>query len=74
MFPPNAVQPLADATMLQINVIALFFGFGVIIAGEKGKLAGSIVESLSEISIKVMGIIIKFYPIGVFGLCECHGT
>ena len=60
--------------MLQINVIALFFGFGVIIAGEKGKLAGSIVESLSEISIKVMGIIIKSYPIGVFGLCECHGT
>ena len=60
--------------MLQINVIALFFGFGVIIAGEKGKLAGSIVESLSEISIKVMGIIIKFSPIGAFGLCECHGT
>ena len=54
--------------MLQIIVIALFFGFGVIIAGEKGKLAGSVIESFSEVSIKVMGIIIKFSPIGVFGL------
>ena len=68
IFPSNAVQPLADATMLQIIVIALFFGFGVIIAGEKGKLAGSVIESFSEVSIKVMGIIIKFSPIGVFGL------
>lgn len=68
IFPSNAVQPLADATMLQIIVIALFFGFGVIIAGEKGKMAGSVIESFSEVSIKVMGIIIKFSPIGVFGL------
>lgn len=68
IFPSNAVQPLADATMLQIIVIALFFGFGIIAAGEKGRLAGQVVESLSEVCIKVMGMIIKLSPIGVFGL------
>ena len=30
IFPSNAFQPLADATMLQVIVIALFFGFGII--------------------------------------------
>lgn len=68
IFPSNAIQPLADATMLQIIVIALFFGFGIILAGEKGKVAGSVVESFSEVCIKVMGVIIKLSPIGVFGL------
>lgn len=68
IFPSNAIQPLAEATMLQIIVIALFFGFGIILAGEKGKMAGAVVESFSEVCIKVMGVIIKLSPIGVFGL------
>lgn len=68
IFPSNAIQPLAEATMLQIIVIALFFGFGIILAGEKGKLAGELVESISEVCIKVMGVIIRLSPIGVFGL------
>ena len=53
---------------LQIIVIALFFGFGVIIAGEKGKLAGSVIESFLRGIDQGLGIIIKFSPIGVFGL------
>ena len=36
IFPSNAFQPLADATMLQVIVIALFFGFGIIAVGGKG--------------------------------------
>ena len=68
IFPSNAIQPMAEATMLQIIVIALFFGFGIILAGEKGKMAGAVVESFSEVCIKVMGVIIKLSPIGVFGL------
>lgn len=36
IFPSNAVQPLASATMLQVIVISLFLGFGVLLAGEKG--------------------------------------
>lgn len=68
IFPSNAVQPLADATMLQVIVIALFFGFGIILAGEKGRVAGEFVESFSEVCIKIMGVIIRLSPIGVFAL------
>lgn len=68
IFPSNAVQPLANATMLQVIVIALFFGFGIIVAGEKGRVAKDVVDSFSEVSFKVMEMIIKLSPIGVFAL------
>lgn len=68
IFPSNAVGPLAEATMLQIIVIALFFGFGIILAGEKGRAAADFVDSFTEVCLKIMGMIIKLSPIGVFAL------
>lgn len=68
IFPSNAVTPLANATMLQVIVIALFFGFGIILAGDKGAIAGNVVESFAEVSFKIMEMIIRISPIGVFAL------
>lgn len=68
IFPSNFFQPLVSASMLQIIVIALFFGFGVILAGEKGKAAEAVINSLAEVSFKVMGMIIQLSAIGVFAL------
>ena len=68
IFPSNAVAPLASATMLQVIVIAIFFGFGIILAGEKGKPAGAVVDSFAEVSFKIMDLIIRLSPIGVFAL------
>ena len=45
MFPSNIIQPLANATMLQVIVIAILFGFGIILAGEKGEVAARVVDS-----------------------------
>lgn len=68
IFPSNAVLPLAEGNMLQVIVIALFFGFGIILAGEKGTVAANFVESFAEVSTKMMQIIIRLSPIGVFAL------
>ena len=68
IFPSNIINPMLNATMLQVIAIALFFGFGIISAGEKGKIVGDFVESMSEVCIKIMGMIIKLSPVGVFGL------
>ena len=68
IFPSNAVAPLANATMLQVIVIAIFFGFGIILAGDKGKLAGDTIESFAEVSFKIMDMIIQLSAIGVFAL------
>ena len=65
VFPSNIIQPMAKASMLQVIVISLFFGFGILLAGEKGVLAGRVVESFNEVCMKVMDMIIRLSPIGV---------
>ena len=68
IFPSNFIVPMADATMLQVIVIAIFFGFGIIMAGKKGELLGQVIESLCEVSMVIMSMILKLSPIGVFCL------
>ena len=68
IFPSNFFQPMANANMLQVIVIALLFGFGIILAGEKGKAAQEFVDSFAEVCFKVMGMILQLSPIGVFAL------
>lgn len=68
IFPSNAVEPMVSANMLQVIVIALFFGFGVIAVDEKGKPFADFVESANAVSMFIMDAIIKLSPIGVFCL------
>ena len=68
IFPSNFFQPLAEANMLQVIVIAILFGFGIILAGEKGKAVQEFVDSGAEVCFKVMGMILNLSPIGVFAL------
>ncbi len=65
IFPSNAVEPLVSATMLQVIVIALFVGFGILMAGEKGRPAADVIESLNEVFLKIIDAILKLSPIGV---------
>ncbi len=68
IFPSNVIQPMTDASMLQIIVMAMFFGCGVLVSGEKGKLAGDCIRSFNEVTQCVMSFILKLSPIGVFCL------
>ena len=68
IFPSNAFAPLVNATMLQVIVIAMFYGFGIILAGEKGEMASKVVDSFAEVSFRVMDMIIQMSAIGVFAL------
>lgn len=54
--------------MLQVIVIALFFGFGIILAGDKGKPLADLINSLCDVSMIIMEMILKLSPIGVFCL------
>ncbi|MBP5313409.1 MAG: dicarboxylate/amino acid:cation symporter [Eggerthellaceae bacterium] len=68
IFPSNIIAPLANATMLQIIVIALLFGFGMVALGKKVKPVADFCNSMNDVCIKVMQWIIAIAPIGVFGL------
>ena len=68
IFPSNLWQSFTNADMLPVIVIALFFGAGILLAGEKGKGFGDWIESCYAVIMKVMEFIIKLTPIGVFCL------
>lgn len=68
IFPSNIIGPFAESTMLQVIVASLLFGFGIIAAGSRGEAFGRLAESISEVSIEIMEMILKLSPIGVFCL------
>lgn len=68
IFPSNIIAPLSNATMLQVIVMALLFGFGIILSGEKGDPLAQVIISLSDVSMVIMELILKLSPIGVFCL------
>lgn len=66
IFPSNMWKAFTDANMLQVIVIALFFGGAIMAAGEKGKLCRDIVSSFYSVIDRLMAFIISLSPIGVF--------
>ena len=68
IFPDNFFKPMVNADMLPVIVIAIFLGAGVLAAGEKGQKVGELVNCCFEVVMKIMMMIIRFTPIGVFCL------
>ena len=68
IFPSNVIQPMYESIMLQIIVIAIFLGFGIIIAGKKADPVKNLNDSLYEVFMVIMHGIIKLTPIAVFCL------
>ena len=69
IFPSNFVKPFADANMLQIIVASLLIGFALTMISEKfDNIDFQAVEIMNEICMKVMEMILRLSPIGVFCL------
>ena len=68
IFPPNAIDAMLKADMLQIIVFALFMGGGIIMAGERADGFYKFFDGMAEVCYKVVGMIMWFAPIGVFAL------
>ena len=66
IFPTNMWKSFTEANMLQVIVIALFFGGAIIAAGDRAKLTRDIVSSFYAVIEKLMAFIISLSPIGVF--------
>ena len=68
IFPSNMWSAFFNANMLQVIVIALALGAGILVTGEAAKPVVELVNSLNEIIMNVMLGVIKLTPIGVFCL------
>ena len=68
IFPSNMWSAFFNANMLQVIVIALALGAGILVTGEGAKPIIVLVNSANEIIMNVMMMVIKLTPIGVFCL------
>jgi Na+/H+-dicarboxylate symporter len=66
--PKNPIASLVEGNMLQIIFFAIFLGLGITMLGENGKTVYSFFEQLAEVMYKITCIVMRFAPIGVFGL------
>ena len=69
IFPSNFLKPFVEANMLQIIVASIIIGFALLLIKEKNDaLDFKLVDTLNDTFLKVMELIVKLSPIGVFCL------
>ncbi|MGD8671800.1 MAG: dicarboxylate/amino acid:cation symporter [Thiogranum sp.] len=69
MIPPNVIQAAADGQMLGLIVFSLLFGFFITrIDRDRGALLGSFWQGVADVMMGITDLIMKFAPLGVFGL------
>ena len=68
VFPSNILAPLVNANMLQIICIAILLGFGIILVGDQVDGLRNMIEQINLVFMKVMELILKLSPLGVFCL------
>lgn len=69
LIPQNPIQSMVEGEMMQIIVFALILGLAILaLPQDKTKNLRSIIETLAQAMIKMIGFVVKIIPLGVFGL------
>ena len=68
LIPTNPIGAMANGVVLQVIAFALFFGYAMTKAGEKGKAVLHFFEGFAETMYKLTGIVMEVAPYGVFAL------
>jgi aerobic C4-dicarboxylate transport protein len=56
-----------DGDLLQVLLLAVLFGFAMIHLGERGRPVMTVIESLSKVFFRMMGMIMRVAPFGALG-------
>ncbi|HPJ55737.1 MAG TPA: cation:dicarboxylase symporter family transporter, partial [Bacteroidales bacterium] len=67
--PDNIVQAMAEGQMLPVIFFAILFGFFIIVSEDKTRiLLTDVFNGIYEVMIKITFLVIRFAPIGLFGV------
>jgi Na+/H+-dicarboxylate symporter len=66
--PVNITEALAKGDMLALIFVAILIGVGTVLAGEPGKPFATLLQSLSAVLLRVVGVVMEATPFGVFAL------
>jgi len=66
--PDNIIKAMANGDMLPIIVFAILLGLSITFAGESGRRIGDFFRDMNEVIMKLVTIVMRFAPYGVFAL------
>ena len=66
LIPSNPIAAFANGNMLQVLVFSAIVGFTIIAVGEKADALTKVIESINEVCLKIISVVMYFTPIGVF--------
>ena len=67
IIPTTFFSAFVDGDVLQVLFISVLFGFALVLAGERGKPILHLIERLTAIVFRIVGLIMWVAPIGAFG-------
>jgi Na+/H+-dicarboxylate symporter len=67
VFPKSVIEAMANNEILQLVIFSVFFGVAATSIGEYAKPVIKALEALSHIILKMVGYVMNFAPLGVFG-------
>ncbi len=67
LIPTNPINAMATDNFLQIIIFSIFTGIVINLVGEKAKPLKEIIYSASQVTFRMIEIIVKLAPFGVFG-------
>jgi len=67
VIPDTVVGALSRGDILQVLFFAILFGFALHLVGDRGRQVFSLIEQVSHVLFRIVGIIMRVAPIGAFG-------
>ena len=67
VFPKSVIEAMATNEILQIVVFSIFFGVALTSIGDYAKPVLKALDAVSHIILKMVGYVMNFAPLGVFG-------
>jgi Na+/H+-dicarboxylate symporter len=67
VFPKSMFEAMANNEILQIVIFSIFFGVAAAAIGDKAKGFIKALETVSHIILRMVGYVMNFAPLGVFG-------
>jgi len=67
IIPTTSIDALARNDVLQVLFFAVLFGIALALVGEPAQQVTSLVEAVSKVLFKIMGLVVRVAPLGVLG-------
>ncbi|AWV16953.1 C4-dicarboxylate transporter DctA [Methylobacterium sp. XJLW] len=67
LVPTTFVDAFAKGDILQVLLLAILFGSGLSLLGERGKPLADSLERITEVLFRIIGFIVRLAPLGVLG-------